>query len=146
MSDEEAWQAALDADPGNSLLRQVFADWLDDRGDPRASGYRVLGALGLWPERGLWHPDRWGRGRTPPGHLPSDWYDRLKGGKPKRRRLGRDAWPAQRASRAWEEWRDTQRDFGNRRDADDAAALAWLDLDDAERRDILTPLEVRTDG
>ena len=142
MSDEDAFQSALDAEPGNSLLRMVFADWLDDRGDERGEGYRVLGVLGLWPERGVWQPDRLGRGRTPAGYLPSDWYDRLKSGKPKRRRLSPRASGSERSARALEEWQDPKRDYGTRRTADDAAALAWLDLTDAERAAVLEKVEV----
>lgn len=49
MTTEDDFQAAIDAEPANGLLRQVFADWLDDRGDDRAAGYRALGALGMSP-------------------------------------------------------------------------------------------------
>ena len=42
-SDEEAFQAYLDANPEDYLAREVFADWLQDRDDPRAEGYRALG-------------------------------------------------------------------------------------------------------
>lgn len=47
MTTEDDFQAALDADPGNWQTRLVFADWLQERGDERADGYRALGALRL---------------------------------------------------------------------------------------------------
>jgi uncharacterized protein (TIGR02996 family) len=49
MTDESAFQAALDADPANFALRLVFADWLEERGDRRAAGYRWMGEQRKWP-------------------------------------------------------------------------------------------------
>lgn len=49
MTDEETFQAAIDADPTNSALRLVFADWLEERGDWRAAGYRWMGENHKWP-------------------------------------------------------------------------------------------------
>jgi uncharacterized protein (TIGR02996 family) len=43
MTTEEDFQRALDAQPEDWQTRLVFADWLDERGDPRAEGYRALG-------------------------------------------------------------------------------------------------------
>jgi uncharacterized protein (TIGR02996 family) len=43
MSDEDAFQAAIDANERDWTLRAVFADWLEDRGDVRAAWYRVRG-------------------------------------------------------------------------------------------------------
>lgn len=43
MTTEDDFNAALDADPSDWQTRLVFADWLQDRGDPRAEGYRALG-------------------------------------------------------------------------------------------------------
>jgi uncharacterized protein (TIGR02996 family) len=40
---EEDFQHALDANPADWQTRLVFADWLQDRGDLRAEGYRALG-------------------------------------------------------------------------------------------------------
>jgi hypothetical protein len=37
--DELFFQDALDANPGDSALRRLFAEWLAGRGDWRASGY-----------------------------------------------------------------------------------------------------------
>lgn len=49
MNDEDAFQAALDANPSDHVTRLVFADWLDERSDVRAAGYRALGTLRIWP-------------------------------------------------------------------------------------------------
>jgi uncharacterized protein (TIGR02996 family) len=40
MSDEAALWAAVAADPGDDTLRLAYADWLDERGDPRAAWFR----------------------------------------------------------------------------------------------------------
>lgn len=45
MTTEDDFQAALDADPSDWMTRLVFADWLEEQGDPRADGYRALGLL-----------------------------------------------------------------------------------------------------
>ena len=49
MTDESAFQAALDADPADFALRLVFAGWLEERGDWRAAGYRWMGEHRKWP-------------------------------------------------------------------------------------------------
>jgi uncharacterized protein (TIGR02996 family) len=51
MDDEEAFQAALDANPDDHTTRLVFADWLQERDDPRAAGYREMGRIGFSPLR-----------------------------------------------------------------------------------------------
>lgn len=53
MTSEDDFQAALDAHPEDHQTRLVFADWLQERGDPRADGYRALGFLRRWPFRGV---------------------------------------------------------------------------------------------
>ena len=49
MSDEEAFQAHLDAHPDDHTARLVFADWLGEQSDPREEGYRALGQLKRTP-------------------------------------------------------------------------------------------------
>lgn len=46
---ESTFQRALDADPYSSAIRFVFADWLEDRGDWRAAGYRWMADHGRSP-------------------------------------------------------------------------------------------------
>jgi uncharacterized protein (TIGR02996 family) len=45
MTTEDDFQSALDATPEDWQTRLVFADWLEERGDLRAEGYRALGRL-----------------------------------------------------------------------------------------------------
>lgn len=143
MTAEDAFHAALDADPSDAITRLVFADWLEERGDPRAEGYRALGVLGLHPRRlvvARWdeHDTRAGTVRDmggyytyhlawtwderaavhPPHHLPVDWVDWL---------YGRDPMTATRIVAH----HDT------RRAAEDAAALAFARLPRARRAELL---------
>jgi uncharacterized protein (TIGR02996 family) len=39
---EEAFLGAILAEPGNDLPRLIYADWLEERGDPRAELLRVV--------------------------------------------------------------------------------------------------------
>jgi uncharacterized protein (TIGR02996 family) len=48
---EEDFQTALDANPHDWHTRLVFADWLQDRDDPRAEAVRALGRLCAHPVR-----------------------------------------------------------------------------------------------
>ena len=80
---EDDFQRALDADPEDWQTRLVFADWLDERGDERAEGYRALGRLRLCPfveNVGYWWTTL-GRGLLPVSGvrangctLPVDWF------------------------------------------------------------------------
>lgn len=49
MTAEDDFQLALDANPHDWHTRLVFADWLQDRDDPRAEAYRALGRLRVHP-------------------------------------------------------------------------------------------------
>lgn len=49
MTDELSFQRTLDADPSLWRVRLTFADWLEERGDPRAAGMRWLGMKRKWP-------------------------------------------------------------------------------------------------
>ncbi len=90
MTDEDAFQAHLDANPEDHVTRLVFADWLQDHGDPRAEGYRALGALRRSPVRSGQH---WFLGdndahfnspevkaRYNPCLLPCEWLKGIAGG------------------------------------------------------------------
>jgi uncharacterized protein (TIGR02996 family) len=67
MTEETAFQAALDAEPGNSGLRLVFADWLEERGDWRAAGYRWMGEHRKWPYD-------WSKDRNVRAYNTHDWF------------------------------------------------------------------------
>jgi uncharacterized protein (TIGR02996 family) len=126
---EEDFQRALDANPEDWQARLVFADWLDERGDLRAEGYRALGRLRLRPypmdnSRHWWTAE----GDGPPtfNHLPPDWFEKVAG---YQYRTGRWRWP--------ERW---DHRHNNRGDIEDAAALAFFELP-AERRAALLATE-----
>jgi uncharacterized protein (TIGR02996 family) len=42
VTSEDDFHRALDARPDGGQTRLVFADWLQERGDPRADGYRAI--------------------------------------------------------------------------------------------------------
>ena len=50
MNEEAGFVAALLAEPDDHTAMLVYADWLDERGDPRAA-YLRLRAEGTWPPR-----------------------------------------------------------------------------------------------
>ena len=55
MSDEAAFLSVIQARPGDDLARLVYADWLDERDDPRGDFVRLhLALLAAAPD----HPDR----------------------------------------------------------------------------------------
>lgn len=55
MTDEEGFQTALDARPDDWGLRLIFADYLEERNDPRAPGMRALGQLRMRPRHCRFH-------------------------------------------------------------------------------------------
>src|SRR5829696_4545434 len=82
MTTEDDFNAALDAKPEDWQTRLVYADWLQERGDPRAEGYRALGVLRLRPKRegegegGTWAYQGGVADDYPACHtLPRDWFD-----------------------------------------------------------------------
>jgi uncharacterized protein (TIGR02996 family) len=126
---EDDFQNRLDDQPEDWQTRMVFADWLEERGDPRAEGYRAL-AAGRYvlcdrypgePVRYIPHEmsrifptdrrDDTGRDY----HLPRDWYGAVQRAAPELAPFS------------------TFVLFPNRRAAEDAAATAFAALP-AERR------------
>jgi uncharacterized protein (TIGR02996 family) len=140
-SEEEAFQAALDANPDDHTTRRVFGDWLQERGDPRAEGYRALGVNGYRPWR-FTTSKRWGwfevgwadvygvppedGNATAVASLPHDWcgWDSPDDGRNSRGRLT-DDYPLNGDS------------WGDRREAEDAAALAFSQLPPGRRAELL---------
>jgi uncharacterized protein (TIGR02996 family) len=80
MHSEEDFQAALDASPADWQIRLVFADWLQEEGDPRAEAYRTLGNLRITPDMNFKiryscvSDDRWHRNMEDRSVLPQSWY------------------------------------------------------------------------
>jgi uncharacterized protein (TIGR02996 family) len=60
---EDDFQKALDKRPDDWQTRLVFADFLEERGDPRAAGYRILG---LWQLVARHHTESGPYGATMP--------------------------------------------------------------------------------
>jgi uncharacterized protein (TIGR02996 family) len=122
--EEEAFQAALDLHPDDHTARLVFADFLEERGDPRAEGYRALAigqhrtgktkAFPCW-----WSHVNCKQAKEETGgihaQLPHDWWAMLP--------LASDA--------LW--WFDAR----NRREAEDAATKAFSKLPAARRVELL---------
>lgn len=90
MTDESAFQESLNADPDNHFLREVFADYLEEQGDPRSLGYRWMGENRKRPYRHYSHRDWswWNLGNDEYSHtedLPSDieekYFNAMKGDK-----------------------------------------------------------------
>jgi uncharacterized protein (TIGR02996 family) len=133
---EDDFHRALDANPNDHQTRLVFADWLQDRDDPRADGYRALGVVRVCPYAegtgGLWR----GYGRTditnnpvaaPGGYaagalLPPDWFALVRDG---------NKYPNWKPD-WWAYWH-------TRREAEDAAALAFTELPAPRRAQLLAP-------
>lgn len=85
MTTEDDFQAALDARPDDFQTRLVFADWLQERADPRAEGYRALGAGMIRPDhRQVYHEKfrLWCYQKSPYvtcGYIAGDWLDAIRG-------------------------------------------------------------------
>lgn len=124
MTTEDDFQAALDANPSDWQTRLVFADWLQDRGDMRAEGYRALGVRRLRPtvarepvpELNAW----WAYGPYAGTEccLPDDWWRLVTG--------------STRATAS-----DGLLYYDTRRAAEDAAALAFAKLPPERRAELL---------
>lgn len=138
MTTEDDFQAALDREPGDWQTRLVFADWLEDRDDPRAEGYRALGALRKNPYHyadrlpnrptwGFWNAGAYGAGVAMKDvgrqHLPQSWFEQLP-----------DANSTQDYMQSW--WPHVS-DRLTRRAAEDAAALAFAKLPPNRRAELL---------
>ena len=144
MTTEDDFQRALDENPDDFQTRLVLADWLQERNDPRAAGYRALGLLRLRPYVAREHyPDYDGdgqfgwcigtnddyadrekfRGRL----LPRDWFRLVSS----RNRTTRESC----STRYWVYFR-------SRRMCEDAAALAFVKLPPEYRAESLTAIPI----
>lgn len=97
MTTEEDFQRALEADPEDYQTRLVFADWLQERDDPRSAGYRAMGRLRISPDLYRRYENlrpvsmerayfgRWANSNRPQFNvevlaclLPDDWFSKLE--------------------------------------------------------------------
>ena len=138
----ELLHARLDAmgrDPCDHALRLVLADALDEAGDPRAAGYRALGLHGLYThtrapvelKHWTWFSlDYRGDDRT----LPRDWFNLLPGG---HCRHTDETDVTATCGGIW-------RDYDTRREAEDAAADAFIRLPADRQNELLAALYAAT--
>lgn len=115
---EAALQAAIDANPLTGL-RMILADHLDEIGDVRADGYRVLDLLGRWPTKWYGLIGYYGC-RTVEYMTYKTAY------------LLPQPWQAE-----WKTLRHT------RKGADDEAARLWAELPEESRREVLAMVKVK---
>jgi uncharacterized protein (TIGR02996 family) len=128
---EDDFQRALDASLGDWDTRLVFADWLDERGDPRADGYRAIarqkrrplenqrdGAVVWW----WWYRS----GGTFYNHVPDDWFALLP--------------PGPGSTLFWPSLAKAE-NLRSRRECEDALALAFRRLPEDRRNQLLLPTE-----
>lgn len=59
MTDQQAFIEAINADPADMHTREVYADWLEERGDPSAAGWRILNETGRVPELSMRDSKYW---------------------------------------------------------------------------------------
>lgn len=129
LNEEEAFQQHLDQHPDDHNHRMVFADWLQDRGDPRAEGYRALGISRKIPQnRGnkkyhLWFALQ-GIHNYNPEYLPYDWWYNIN--------------PSNHNGYA----RFDHNEFKTRRDAEDAAAIGFTYLPLGRKQELLQPKQL----
>jgi uncharacterized protein (TIGR02996 family) len=123
VTSEDDFQSALDANPQDWHTRLVFADWLDERGDPRGPGYRALGrrCRQALPCRLAGGPLRYILGTE------------LIDPKPHRKRWGaclleRDWFALVALSTACDTRHDVWKYYVTRREAEDVAARAFAQL------------------
>jgi uncharacterized protein (TIGR02996 family) len=128
---EDDFAAALDANPEDWQIRLVFADWLQERGDARAEGYRALGVRRLKPATSAFNRSRpcWGFSNPENSYandrrrracvLPRDWWEVMDPGE------------VSRASNPSWNWHLT------RRAAEDTAAIAFAELPPERRVELL---------
>lgn len=136
---EEDFQRQLDENPDDHHTRMVFADWLQERNDPRAEGYRALGQLGKRPynirngsnDSSMWtHQEninptsRYGVTHR----LPSDWFNLINNTS--------DEYDRNTTYNHWVY-------HSNRREAEDEAALGFSRLSEERKKEILQPKKLQ---
>lgn len=73
MDDEAAFLRAITESPGDDTPRLVFADWLDERGDPRSEWLRIQVHLARLAASGSWDPELVDRRRRLEADIDPAW-------------------------------------------------------------------------
>ena len=131
MTTEDDFQRALDAHPEDWQTQFAFADWLQNRDDPRAAGYRAIAVQQRRPLQGT-HLKRYaywwccsltvGWVSVIHNTLPRDWFDLL---------------PSAEGTKVfWPVLTDTGGDK-SRRECEDALALAFAQLPTSRQAELL---------
>src|SRR4051812_47905757 len=79
MNEDEPFLRAILANPDDRVSRLVYADWLDDRADPRAEYARLAGRVGVLPHDHTDDPALRRRMLELQPHLPG-WWVAIVGG------------------------------------------------------------------
>jgi uncharacterized protein (TIGR02996 family) len=128
---EDDFHRNLDEHPDDWDTRLVFADWLQERDDPRASGYRAIVAQRRLPLHMKGHNgDAWWWHRNSSmfhNHIPDDWF-RLLPPEP-----GNDLfWPLHTSAPT---------SHRSRRECEDALAWAFAKLPEDRQKQLLRPVD-----
>lgn len=145
MTTEDDFQTALDKKPNDWQTRLVFADWLQERGDPRAEGYRLMG---------LWRlVARHNKGSGPYGCHDDkatkswEWWTDRETYDPQLTtcRIPLDLLRKIRSKYVYRTGGKglTSKDFFTRREADDALAVAFAKLSAKRREELLASQPVK---
>ena len=124
MTTEDDFHALLDANPEDWMTRLIFADFLEERGDERAEGYRALGMWKVYPERHdktelfFCYWKQFGGEST----LSEDWFLLIT---PSRGNPSPDSYMRSRSTR---------------QELEDAAALAFASLPPSRKAELLSAL------
>jgi uncharacterized protein (TIGR02996 family) len=129
MTTEDDFQGWLDLHPDDHHCRAIFADWLDEQGDPRGPGYRALSRHCLFPSMSrlalspagcpYWFKRTFGPGEH--FYLFEDWYDKLD-------MIGKGRYNCP-------DW--THYTGATRKECEDAAAFAFVQLPVERQEELL---------
>jgi uncharacterized protein (TIGR02996 family) len=130
---EEVFQTFLDLYPDDHVTRLVFADWLEETGDARSTGIRLLGSTRKHP-----------RGETYGGEAYQWYRPEFKGDKWHR---SEHSWPRDTNHTLPEDWwllldkysakGYISKRYSSRAKAEDAAARAFLTLPLERQQELL---------
>jgi uncharacterized protein (TIGR02996 family) len=127
---ENDFHNTIDNAPEDWHTRLVFADWLEDRDDPRAAGYRAIAIQQRRPLQGkhkgtnAWWWHRSFAGNDYYNIVPPDWFNLLPVDDG-----NMHFWPVFRVAGG----------IKSRRECEDALALAFSQLPPERQAELLTP-------